>query len=139
MRSGKLEIRVALRGWRWCLVDCAVWTLAVVAAVWARFDFDPSAVEFGGVATIVIMATGSQLAIGFLLGVYRSRYWPGSVDEAKAAGLTALSTGLVLSVVALAAESSLVPRSTALSSTALAICGMFSLRLTARVLRDRPS
>ena len=139
MGSGKPGVRAVLRGWRWCLIDCAVWALAVVAAVWARFDFDPSAVQLGGVATVVIMAIGAQLAIGFLLGVYRSRYWPGSVDEAKAVGITALSTGLFLTVVALAAQSSLVPRSTALSSTALAVCGMFSLRLTARVLRDRPT
>jgi FlaA1/EpsC-like NDP-sugar epimerase len=113
--------------------------LAVVAAIWARFDFDPSAIEFRGVATVVIMAIGAQVAIGFLLGVYRARYWPGSVDEAKAVGITALATGLFLAVVALAAESWLVPRSTALSSTALALCGMLSLRLTARVLRDRPT
>jgi len=110
-----------------------------VAAVWARFDFDPSAIKFGGVATVVIMAIGGQSAIGFLMGVYRSRYWPGSVDEAKAVGITVLSTGVFLTIVALAAQSALVPRSTTLSSTALAVCGMFSLRLTARVLRDRPT
>ncbi len=89
MGSGKPGVRAVLREWRWCLVDCAVWALAVFAAVWARFDFDPSALEVGGVATVVIMAIGGQLAIGFLVGIYRSRYWPGSIDEAKAVGITA--------------------------------------------------
>ena len=95
MRSGRPGVGAVLRGWRSCLVDCAVWALAVVAAVWARFDFDPSAVQPGGVATVAIMAIGAQLAIGYLLGVYRSRYWPGSVEEAKAVGITVLSTGNV--------------------------------------------
>ena len=52
-------------------VDCALWVVALYAAVLLRLDFDPARVSTFMVASLLPAAWIGQCGFGYLCGLYR--------------------------------------------------------------------
>lgn len=127
--SRRVVIRMLVR---WYPIDALLWYLAVVAAVWARYDFLP---ELAQVQHAILFATGAaalQLLVGLLSGVYFGRYRAGSFEEAEAITAGTILIGLALLVWALLSVPILVPRSTPFVAAVVALTTLLAARSVLR-------
>jgi FlaA1/EpsC-like NDP-sugar epimerase len=119
------------------LADSAVWFSALLAATWARFDFELEAVNAGpavGVAAIALLVNG---AVGCAMGIYRRRYVLASFEECLALAMAAaVSSALLLAIVALI-EPHPVPRSVPVLAGAFALGGILAARWLGRTFANR--
>lgn len=81
---------VRLRGLvasQWMLVDAGLWALMYVTALWVRFDFSNDrlgqSVNSFEFTTVLLALVGATWIIGWLSGLYRGRYVPGSALESS--------------------------------------------------------
>lgn len=125
--------RVVLRALvRWFPVDAALWYSAVIAAVWARYDFQPQIPQLHQAIVFATGAAGAQLVLGLASGLYIGRFRGGSFEEAQAIAMDTVVVGLALTVWAVLASPAIVPRSTPFVASLVAL----TTRLAARsVLR----
>lgn len=117
---------------RWFPVDATLWFVAVLAAVWARYDFTPHVVQ--GRQTL-LFATGAvlaQLVVGIASGVYIGRYRAGSFEEAQAIAAGTVVIGLGLLVWTLITHPPIVPRSTPFVAAVVALTSLLAARLVLR-------
>lgn len=87
--SQQVQVRrsISLGTSQWIVVDAALWATMFVAALWMRYDFsvDELAQSLGSERFYMVLAALIVLscAIGWLTGLYRGRFVPGSVLESS--------------------------------------------------------
>ena len=126
------------------VADSALWSFAIPAGVLLRYDFDVARVWRQEIAVAVVVAVVLQGVFGLLYGLYRRRWRYGSFDEVRIVALTALSVGLVMTVLwwgSSATDTRPIPRSVPLLATAVSLLGQIAIRSMWRLYvehRDRP-
>src|SRR3978361_523932 len=78
--------------------DAPMWAMGLTFAVWARYEFAARPVEATKLLAILPIAAGFQVAIGWLIGLYRGAYRYGTFDELAPLAATVLSTTALLLV-----------------------------------------
>lgn len=120
----------------WAL-DALAWFLAVVLAVWLRYEFAVPAAAWGGVLAFALGAVALQTLLGFLFGLYRGRHPYGTFDEVKTVTLVAAVVGLVTSLLVFVVGTAWdVPRSVFLIATPVALILMLAIRYLYRLSRE---
>jgi dTDP-glucose 4,6-dehydratase len=126
------------------VADSALWAIAIPTGVLLRYDFDVESVWESDIAIAIAVAVVLQGVFGFLYGLYRRRWRYGSFDEVRIVALTALSVGVVMTIVwwgGSDAATRSVPRSVPLLATAISLLGQIAVRSMWRLYtehRDRP-
>ncbi|WP_243854550.1 polysaccharide biosynthesis protein [Canibacter zhoujuaniae] len=70
--------------WMLIAVDVIAWTLAILAALALRFDFNLNLIQFNWAFVLIAATIGLQFIAGWVTWLYRKRFAVGSFDEAKA-------------------------------------------------------
>lgn len=122
---------------QWIVVDAVVWTAMLIIALWMRFDFsvDQLAWSFGSGRIYVVLAALIALTcvIGWLTGLYRGRFVPGSVLESSVLTFVLSSATVVVFLGHLASgQYDGIPRSTAPVTGAFTILAALVLRSLVR-------
>lgn len=121
-------------------LDVAAWWLAIVLAVFFRFDFDPTDVRWVPLAVLCVAAAAIQLFAGWALYLYRGRHPLGSFAEVRALLATVISTGITTAVPLLLLGTMWhIPRSTMLIAMPLAFVAMGAMRYLGRLRSERAS
>lgn len=133
--AGPLSARFAVSPW--LLIDAAVWAAMLVFAVWMRHDFEVDQLSLSlrdpGIYWLLAVVLALTAAIGWIGGLYRGRYIPGSLLETSA--LTGLFAGVTIVVFftrAFAIDIDQVPRSVPIIAGAFTIIVAISLRSLVR-------
>lgn len=80
-------------------VDVTAWAIALTGVWLLRIDFRAREIEPAYLLVTIALAALIQLTVGYVTGVYRSRWWTGSFDESIALGITTATTAVVLALV----------------------------------------
>mgnify|MGYP002718326578 CR=1 FL=1 len=127
----------ATNRWRWAGVDGAVWFLAVVFAVFLRFDFDLGLAFASGTLIAAVAATGLHLAVGSLFGPYAVGHSRGSFEEILDLARTSFVVGVLVLVINVLVPTQFVPRSVPVTAALVSLVGMLTLRMVLRTHRAR--
>lgn len=129
-----VRLSVGLGTSQWIVVDAAIWLAMTIVALWMRFDFSVNqlaqSLGVGRIYMVVAALVVLTWSVGWLTGLYRGRFVPGSVLESSvltfvyAAATVAVFLGHII-----VGKYDGVPRSTPI------VAGAFAL-LTALVLRS---
>lgn len=134
-RTGPFTGKLAVSPW--LVIDAVLWATMLLLAVWMRYDFDLTELtqSLRSPAFYVLLAAfvGLTAGVGWVGGLYRGRYFPGSLLETSvlATSVTAI-TGLVFFGHVLSNNSDLVPRSTPLIAGAFTLISAIGLRSLVR-------
>ena len=126
-----------MRASQWIVVDAGVWTAMFVLALWMRFDFSgvhlARSLSMGQSYLFLGALIVATWVIGWLTGLYRGRYVPGSVLESSVLTVV-FATGTVLVFVGhiVGGRHEAVPRSTAVVTGAFTILATLVLRSLVR-------
>lgn len=120
-------------------VDALVWLVAILGALWLRFDFDADRIVWSAAITEGVTAVSLHVLFGSAIGVYLRRWKYGGFGEVVALALTGCATGLVLQVMALLDIIKDVPRTVPMIATGLFITGAVAMRATWRLVRQAAS
>lgn len=123
--------------WRWAGIDGTVWFLAVVFAVFLRFDFDLTDALAPRTLVAAVGAAGLHLALGSLSGPYAVGHSRGSFEEILDLARTSFVVGFLLLVVNVLIPTQLVPRSVPITAALVSLVGMLALRMVLRTHRAR--
>jgi FlaA1/EpsC-like NDP-sugar epimerase len=105
-----------------------------------RFEFDPSKVDWRGLAVVTGYAVIGQVAAGLLAGLYTGRLRSASFEEAGSIGLVFAAVGLALVISLLTiSEARPVPLSAAAGATGVATVFAFGVRYLLRLVRHMGS
>ncbi|MCR8669855.1 nucleoside-diphosphate sugar epimerase/dehydratase [Agrococcus sp. HG114] len=122
------------------IFDAIAWMVALVAAVWLRFEFGFHNTSWVAMLVLVLAAAIAQLAAGLMLSLYRRRYHVASFDEVLSlAGSVGITTVLIGIPILVFGNEAGVPRSTALIAAPLAFLAMALTRYFRRVVQERSS
>ena len=124
-------------------LDSLAWLLALPAAFILRYGMDLSRIDWQGLALVAGLMVLLQLGGGLLLGLYRSRYSYGTLQEgSRLYPLVFINVLLVQGLLLLFSRSIGVPRSVALIAFPLALLLMMGFRYIKRIYEEttnRPS
>jgi len=121
----------------WALIDSICWFAAMVSTVWLRYDFVIPARALPLVLITGAVGAACQIALGTLLGPYRTGHDRGSYEETSDLGrATILATLVTFGLVSLWHPDYL-PRSAPVTGGALALLAMFAARLMVRSTHTR--
>jgi FlaA1/EpsC-like NDP-sugar epimerase len=123
----------------WVLFDGAIWFMAIYAATWLRFDFEPADVLVSTTLTFAAAAAVGHLLVGWLIGPYRVGHERGSFEETTDIVRTVMVTTIGLLIWALLTDPQVLPRSVPVVAGALAMVGMFAVRFLIRSWHSRRS
>lgn len=142
MQSGKVAVshhrsaaREVLIRSTWAVLDGVWWSLAVVLAVWLRYQYDIELSMTPDTAVVAGTAGLTHIAAGCLFGPYLVGHIRGSFEEVVAVARAAFITTLLLMCAALLADPILVPRSVPVLAGAIAVIGMLATRSVVRTWR----
>ncbi|MEA2686953.1 MAG: hypothetical protein QOE93_2148, partial [Actinomycetota bacterium] len=122
--------------------DAAAWTGGLLGAVFLRYDFDASRIDWRTFALISGLAVLAQVLAGLVTGLYLGRWRLGSFDEASALGRTVAGASSLLFLLELRQSNRFVPLSVVLGGGVIAFVLMGSARYIIRSYdedRRRPS
>lgn len=140
-RSGTTfrSIRASMRVFQY-FFDAIAWMVAIVVAVWLRFEFAFADTNWWAMLAICFAAAVAQLAAGVVLSLYRRRYHVGSFDEVLSLSGSVLLTAALIGIPILIFGAQIgVPRSTPLIAAPLAFLAMALTRYFRRVVQERQS
>lgn len=120
----------------WALLDGAWWSVAVVLAVWLRYQYNFELSLTTDTALVAAAAGVVHIGAGCLFGPYLIGHIRGSFEEVVAVGRAAFITTLLMLCVALLADPILVPRSVPVLGGAIAVIGMLATRFVVRTWRS---
>lgn len=122
------------------LFDVIAWIVAIVVAIWLRYEFTFRDTNWLTLLMICIVAVLVQLGAGLILNLYRRRYQVGSFDEVLSLTGSVALTFVVIAVPIVVFGNELgIPRSTALIAAPLAFLTMALTRYFRRVAIERAS
>lgn len=120
------------------LIDAFAWTLALVAAVSFRYDFDTSRVDWLALSIAIFAAIALQVVVGTFTSLYKGKFSYGSFAEIKLLAnsvvIAALALGLVTS---LFPTTNTLPRSTVFITFPIVLIFMFTIRYVIRLYFER--
>lgn len=118
--------------------DALAWVVAVMLAVWLRFEFEVPGASWAGALAFSLVAVAAQTVLGYLSGIYRGRHPYGTFDEVKTVSLVTLVVGLTASILVLIVGNQWdVPRSLFLIATPFALVFMLAARYLFRLWREQ--
>jgi FlaA1/EpsC-like NDP-sugar epimerase len=124
-------------------IDAVAWTVALIAAVMLRYDFQPELVGWSSLAAICALTIVIQFVTGWIFYLYRGRHPYGSFAEVLALTFTVLVTGAIVGLPLLLVGALVeVPRSTMIIGLPIAFVLMGAVRYLKRVIVEsarRPS
>lgn len=134
-KKGRRSIRLGTS--QWLVVDAVIWTGMFIVSLWMRFDFsvDELARSLGMGRFYLILGALIALSwvIGWLTGLYRGRYVPGSVLESSVVTFVFSAAAIVVFLGhILTGQYDGVPRSTPIVTGAFTILGALVLRSLVR-------
>lgn len=113
------------------LCDALAWTIAILAALVLRYDFELQRIHWGWASVLIAAVILLQLLAGWLFWLYRGRYETGGFDEVKALVFDVIAVMTVGWVIAyLLAYGQGIPRSTMIIAAPIS----FTLMAAARYL-----
>lgn len=122
---------------QWIAVDAVLWALMFVLALWMRFDFSvdrlAQSLRMGSAYLILAALIVLTWIVGWLVGLYRGRFVPGSVLETSV--VTFVFSAVTFTVFLghiVGGEYEGVPRSTSIVTGAFTILGALVLRSLVR-------
>jgi FlaA1/EpsC-like NDP-sugar epimerase len=122
------------------LFDAIAWIVAIVIAVWLRYEFGFGETNWLAMIALVLVAALAQLAAGSALALYRRRYHVGSFDEVLSlTGSVALTTIVIGLPILIVGPEIGIPRSTPLIAAPLAFLAMALTRYFRRLVQERAS
>ena len=125
------------------VLDAVSWSVALVLAVWARYEFDLDSISWWPMLAIIAGAWIVQFLTGWMFHLYRGRFTYGTFEEVQALAVAVLVAAVLLGLpVVLFGSEFGVPRSVVLIATPIALLGMFSIRYGKRLYvehKSRPS
>ena len=121
----------------WLPADGLMWGALFVIAAWLRFDFDAArTIDLLDHVQFALVVAGTILLVwtlGFLAGIYRGRFVPGSIHETSTLIAVFFASSLISFIsISVAFESPHVPRSLPLSSGAFATTTALVVRFIVR-------
>jgi FlaA1/EpsC-like NDP-sugar epimerase len=128
------------------LVDAVAWTVGLVGAIVARYEFDLRVAELTGVTTVVLLALALHTLIGHMQFLYRGRYGFGTFEEVRAVSVTVLLSAILLFAFDVAEPllsfevvlpRRAVPASAPIVGAAFALVIMLGVRYMRRLQHDR--
>jgi FlaA1/EpsC-like NDP-sugar epimerase len=118
-------------------LDVVVWSAAVIAATWLRFEVIPAAPEWRDVATAIAVVVAAHLTIAGLSRLYSGRHRLGAFDDALTVGIVTAAAAVVLQVVSVLWPSGrLLPLSVPFAAGTAAIIGTVGGRVLMRRIRE---
>ncbi|MBB1017023.1 polysaccharide biosynthesis protein [Dietzia sp. DQ11-71] len=122
---------------QWIVVDAVLWTAMFIVALWMRFDFlvDELARSLGTGRFYLLLGALIALTwvVGWLSGLYRGRYVPGSVLESSVVTIVFATAAIAVFLGhILTGQYDGVPRSTPIVTGAFTILGALVLRSLVR-------
>ncbi|SFS00230.1 dTDP-glucose 4,6-dehydratase [Agrococcus baldri] len=133
------SIRAGIRVYQY-LFDAIAWILAIVVAIWLRYEFTFRDTNWLTLLAICVVAVLVQLGAGLILNLYRRRYQVGSFDEVLSlTGSVALTFVVIALPIVIFGNELGIPRSTALIAAPLAFLAMALTRYFRRVAIERAS
>ncbi len=117
--------------------DSAAWTLAIILAVFFRYEFSVRQVNWVSLLILCAVAIVLQWSIGRLLHLYRGRFRVGTFHEVQALALTASSVAVVIGVPVLIFGTVMhVPRSSVLVALPIVLVLMGGARYLRRLAAE---
>ena len=118
--------------------DALSWLVAVVLAVWLRYEFAVPSGAWAGVMTFAGIAVLLQTILGAVMGIYRGRHVYGTFEEVKTMSIVVALVGLCTSLLVFVIGNQWeVPRSVFLIATPLALIFMLAVRYLYRLVREQ--
>jgi FlaA1/EpsC-like NDP-sugar epimerase len=120
------------------VLDSGAWIVALVAAVFFRYEFDEALIAWLPLAALALVAVIFQLMLGWAFWLYRGRFNYGSFEEVRSLLYTVLSVSAVISLPVLLFGTSLhIPRSAGLIALPIAFVLMGAVRYVKRLYVER--
>lgn len=121
----------------WLPVDAIVWVAMFVGALWLRFDFSVDqlgrALQDRSFYLVLLCLIAASWTVGWLIGLYRGRFVPGSLLETSVLTTTFAGVSLVVFLAHIAGGSyDAVPRSTPIIAGAFTILAALVVRSVVR-------
>lgn len=122
---------------QWIAVDAVLWAAMFVLALWMRFDFSvdrlAQSLRMGNAYLVLVALIVLTWIVGWLVGLYRGRFVPGSVLETSV--VTFVFSAVTFTVFLghiVGGQYEAVPRSTSIVTGAFTILGALVLRSLVR-------
>lgn len=120
------------------LGDVIAWSIAIVAALLLRWDFEITRIHWGWAFTIMGVTAVMQLVVGWFTWLYRSRYEIGGFDEVRALVIdTTIVMALAWVFAYVFAYGMGIPRSTMIIAAPIGFTFMAALRYVLRLSIER--
>ncbi|HXF03326.1 MAG TPA: nucleoside-diphosphate sugar epimerase/dehydratase [Arthrobacter sp.] len=88
----------ALWLWSQILLDSLAWVVAILLAVFLRYEMALSAAKIPGIILLCALAIAAQVAVGSAFALYKGRYSFGSFHEAKLLVMVTISVSVILTL-----------------------------------------
>ncbi len=119
------------------LLDVASWVLAIVFAVSLRYDFLYDDVTWSSAFVVAGLTALVSAVLGYVTGLYRRRFVPGSFAEVRALVVVVIGTGLLVGLPTLIVGTEIMlARSTVFIAMPVAFVFLGALRYVARLYVD---
>jgi FlaA1/EpsC-like NDP-sugar epimerase len=126
-------------GGQW-LFDSLAWITAVVLAVYLRYEFVESRINWQSLVAVCGAVVVLQLVLGWAFWLYRGRHSYGSFDEVRALCYTVTTVSVIAGLpVIVFGEQFNIPRSTLLLAAPLALVSTGGIRYLKRLYVERRS
>jgi dTDP-glucose 4,6-dehydratase len=120
------------------LVDSLCWGIAIIVAIFLRYDLSWGLTDWTPVLISCISAAVLQFGIGWSLGLYRGRYPYGSFDEIKALITLVITAGMLLFLAVMMIPGTTgIPRSATIIAIPIAFSLMGAVRYLVRLSAER--
>jgi FlaA1/EpsC-like NDP-sugar epimerase len=88
----------ALWLWSQILLDSLAWVVAILLAVFLRYEMALSPAKIPGIILLCVLAIAAQVAVGSAFALYKGRYSFGSFHEAKLLVMVTISVSVILTL-----------------------------------------
>lgn len=122
---------------QWMLVDSFLWAVMFIAALWMRYDFSVNellrALETTRSYLVLVGLIAVSLVVGWLIGLYRGRFVPGSILESSVLTFVFAAATVAVFLAHIGGDwSGGIPRSTPIVAGAFAVLSALVLRSLVR-------
>ncbi len=134
---GRNTTRQAATALAWLALDAVAWPVGLTVAVWSRYGFGLGRTALAGALLMSFLGTLVQAIAAQVLRVHHGHHRYGTLEDARAVGITVLTTAVFLCTVDVVGTPRLVPASCTLTGGVLALLVMLGARYRHRRRYDR--
>lgn len=121
----------------WCLIDAAVWVVAIYLATWLRHAYEVEPTFVRNTAIVAGAAALGHIVVSFATGPYRKGHVRGSFEEVLEVAATVAIVCSGLMAWAMTARPIVVPRTVPIMAALIASLAMMATRFVIRAARQR--